>query len=207
VIAVQWLARLFSGAPCPGALPWDIGEPQPALVEILSEHPPCGPVLDVGCGSGDLALHLGRSGLDVLGVDLSRSAIRYAQDKAERHADSGGHVEFKVGDATRPALLGQQFGAIVDSGFIHMLSAAAQDRFLKEVTRVLAPRGRYYVLGLLPDRKGLLPQPGVTERQLRTWFAAERGWDLIELRPAEFKLVAMNRAAVVACAAWECVGG
>ncbi|MCX6844156.1 MAG: class I SAM-dependent methyltransferase [candidate division WOR-3 bacterium] len=36
--------------------PWDIGEPQPAMLSLLDAYPPTGPVLDVGCGTGDLAL-------------------------------------------------------------------------------------------------------------------------------------------------------
>ena len=28
--------------------PWDIGAPQPAMVALLTEHPPEGPVLDEG---------------------------------------------------------------------------------------------------------------------------------------------------------------
>ncbi len=28
--------------------PWDIGGPQPAMVALLAEYPPEGPVLDVG---------------------------------------------------------------------------------------------------------------------------------------------------------------
>jgi hypothetical protein len=31
------------------APPWDIGQPQPALLSLLDEYPPAGPVLDVGC--------------------------------------------------------------------------------------------------------------------------------------------------------------
>ena len=42
--------------------PWDIGGPQPAMAELLKEIPPTGLALDVGCGSGDLAIFLGEKG-------------------------------------------------------------------------------------------------------------------------------------------------
>jgi 2-polyprenyl-3-methyl-5-hydroxy-6-metoxy-1,4-benzoquinol methylase len=77
-------------------LPWDVGEPQPALVVLLDEYPPTGPVLDVGCGTGDLALFLTERGLSVLGVDLAEAAIAQARAKAaERSPGAGQLVEFR----------------------------------------------------------------------------------------------------------------
>ena len=62
--------------------PWDVGEPQPALMALLDEYLPTGPVLDVGCGTGELALALAQRGLTVLGVDLAEAAIAQARAKA-----------------------------------------------------------------------------------------------------------------------------
>jgi 2-polyprenyl-3-methyl-5-hydroxy-6-metoxy-1,4-benzoquinol methylase len=64
--------------------PWDVGKPQPAMLALLDEFPPAGPVLDVGCGTGELALALAERGLQVLGVDLAAAAIEKARAKAER---------------------------------------------------------------------------------------------------------------------------
>src|SRR5690606_8273194 len=62
--------------------PWDVGRAQPALTELLEEHPPHGPVLDLGCGTGDLAIHIARQGLEVLGVDTAATAIAEARGRA-----------------------------------------------------------------------------------------------------------------------------
>ena len=37
---------------------WDIGAPQPAMAALIENYPPANPVLDLGCGSGDLAICL-----------------------------------------------------------------------------------------------------------------------------------------------------
>jgi hypothetical protein len=36
-----------------GPAPWDIGQPQPAIVRLASEGGFAGAVLDAGCGTGD----------------------------------------------------------------------------------------------------------------------------------------------------------
>jgi ribosomal protein L11 methylase PrmA len=38
--------------------PWDIGAPQPAMAALIEKYPPANPILDLGCGSGDLAIYL-----------------------------------------------------------------------------------------------------------------------------------------------------
>jgi ubiquinone/menaquinone biosynthesis C-methylase UbiE len=197
----QRLSRaLFDAAASEGAAPWEIGRAQPALVELLEECPPRAPVLDVGCGTGDLTLHLAGAGLDVLGIDFSEAAIRRARRKVEDVSIPTGSIEFEVADATHPTRLGRQFGAVVDSGFLHMLGAADRDRFLRELTLVMPAGGRYYVLALAARGRGLLPRPGLSEHRLRTWFTTERGWRLVELRPATFQLLALAKPALLACA-------
>lgn len=58
---------------------WDIGRPQRAFVRPVDAGLVRSPVLDVGCGTGELSLFLARHGHDVLGVDLSAVAIRRAR--------------------------------------------------------------------------------------------------------------------------------
>src|SRR6266508_528471 len=44
-----------------GPAPWDVGQPQPAIVRLASEGGFAGAVLDAGCGTGENALHVARS--------------------------------------------------------------------------------------------------------------------------------------------------
>jgi SAM-dependent methyltransferase len=65
------VGRLLRGR----AGPWDVGEPQPAIVRVAAAGGFTGPVLDAGCGPGDNTLHLAALGLRVLGVDVAGTAI------------------------------------------------------------------------------------------------------------------------------------
>lgn len=63
-------------------IPWDIGEPQPALAELVSAGWCAGTILDIGCGTGELGLALAARGHAVTGVDLAPSVIELARRKA-----------------------------------------------------------------------------------------------------------------------------
>src|SRR5215469_17018004 len=66
-----------------GPAPWDIGQPQPAIVRLASDGGFAGAVLDAGCGTGENALHVARLGLPVLGIDVAATALAIAREKAE----------------------------------------------------------------------------------------------------------------------------
>jgi len=167
--------------------PWDVGEPQPALMALLDEYLPTGPVLDVGCGTGELALALAQRGLTVLGVDLAEAAITQARAKAATAAPGVGRLEFRVGDALHPTLFPGPFGAVVDSGFFHLFGPLERERFAGELAAALAAGGRYYLLGFAIASPPIPNAPRqVLESELRALFAPERGWRVLALRPARF---------------------
>jgi SAM-dependent methyltransferase len=180
--------------------PWDIGAAQPALVALFDEHPPAGPVLDVGCGSGDLAIALAERGLDVLGIDLVEAAIAQARARAEAASpEVARRLEFRVADALRPSRLEQRFGAVVDSGFFHVLEEDARHAFVDELAATLRPGGRYYLLAFATE----FPMPNtprqVSEDEVRARFTADNGWRILTLRPAQFLSRFAPVPAVAAC--------
>ncbi|HYD52865.1 MAG TPA: class I SAM-dependent methyltransferase [Gemmatimonadaceae bacterium] len=189
-----------------GPAPWDVGAAQPALETLLDALPPTGPVLDVGCGTGDLAIALARRGLPTLGVDFVPAAIAEAERRvAELPRADRERLAFRVDDALRPADLppsawGPPFGAVVDSGFLHLFDDAARDAFVRELGDALAPGGRYYLLAFAVTFSGPNLPREVTEAEVRRRFAPGAGWRLLHCAPATFESRVAPVPAVVACA-------
>src|SRR5262245_30179042 len=110
----------FGGVePSEKVIPWDIGEPQQAVVALARAGGFAGKVLDVGCGLGENAIMLAGQGYEVTGVDGSPSAIEQAGQRATAH---GVQVRFLVADATELHGVETGFDTVLDSGLYHCLN-------------------------------------------------------------------------------------
>jgi len=77
------------------------------------------PVLELGCGTGQLTIPLAEAGIEVVGLDLAASMLERAREKAaERSID----VEWVQGDC-RDFNLGRQFGIVFfpANSLLHLL--------------------------------------------------------------------------------------
>jgi SAM-dependent methyltransferase len=180
--------------------PWDIGGPQPAMAALLAEYPPHGPALDVGCGSGDLAIYLAQSGVEALGIDFVAEAIAQANSrKAALSPDIAARLEFRVGDALQPSRLEKRFGAVVDSGFYHLFEPGECARFVDELASVLRPGGRCYLHEFAVEFPVANVPRQITEAELRQRFTLEKGWRILTIRAGEFLSRIAPVPATLAC--------
>ena len=163
---------------------WDIGRPQEAFVALAESGRVRGRVLDVGCGTGELAMFLARRGHDVLGIDLSPRAIQQAREKAGgRRIDA----EFAVWDALDLGSLarsGFRFDTVVDSAMFHVLGDAERGRFVDGLAQVIPPGGHYYVLGDARRVDGDIY--GISPAELASRFGGD-DWEIQFAIPAGFQ--------------------
>ncbi len=105
-------------------------------------------VLDVGCGTGSLALvakqQVGASGR-VLGIDPSPQMIARARHKARRRNLA---LDFQIGVIERLAFPNQSFDAVLSTFMMHHLPDDLKRRGLAEIARVLKPGGRVLVVDM-----------------------------------------------------------
>ncbi|MBI4469437.1 MAG: bifunctional demethylmenaquinone methyltransferase/2-methoxy-6-polyprenyl-1,4-benzoquinol methylase UbiE [Acidobacteria bacterium] len=99
-------------------------------------------VLDVCCGTADLALALGRRArARIIGVDFSHPMLVTARRKAERHERNVGLAE---GDALRLPFSESEFDAVtIAFGLRNLVDREAG---LNELHRMLKPRGSVAIL-------------------------------------------------------------
>jgi demethylmenaquinone methyltransferase/2-methoxy-6-polyprenyl-1,4-benzoquinol methylase/phosphoethanolamine N-methyltransferase len=107
-------------------------------------------ILDVGCGTGSLAVaarhDLGDEG-NVVGIDPSSNMIDLARQKAEK---AGVQVDFRVGVIENLEFEAETFDLVLSSLMMHHLTDELKERGLQEIKRVLKPGGRLLIIELDP---------------------------------------------------------
>ncbi len=108
-------------------------------------------LLDVCCGTGQLAKAALESGADVTGVDFAEPMIEIARERAPQ-------ARFEVGDAEEISFDNEDFDAVTCAfGLWHI---GDPDRAISEAARVLKPGGMY---------------------AYTAWCPPDEGWDLMAL--------------------------
>ena len=189
-----------------------------------------GPVLELGVGTGRLALPLAALGVEVHGIDASEAML------ARLRAKPGGDaVRLTVGDMAELALVDPPGFTVVFAAFntlFNLGSREAQQRCLEQAADLLAPGGLLIIEAFVPAEPGQAgPAGSVTPRHLSTdevvlsvshhdevhqtitgqhIHVTERGirlrpWHLSYLRPAELDAIAESAGLALAWrhADWE----
>ncbi len=156
---------------------------EPALRQRIADlirYQPGETVLDVGCGTGSLALvakeHVGSLG-SVHGIDPAPRQIARARSKAARR---GLPVDFQLGVIEKLPFPDQTFDVVQSTFAIDHVPADLQRQGLKEIGRVLKPGGRLFILitGSVQD--------------LAMWMK-ETGFSQVETGETEYRGLGMTR--------------
>jgi ubiquinone/menaquinone biosynthesis C-methylase UbiE len=159
----------------------------------LARMQPGEQVLDVGCGTGTLAMEaarrVGRGGR-VAGVDPGEQQITRARAKAaRRHLP----IEFQVGVIEQLPFPDQTFDVVFSTLMMHHLPAPLKRQGLAEIARVLKPGGRLVIADFKhkQERQGQAARfhaGGSRIQELET-LLKEAGFDHLEteeLQPPRF---------------------
>ena len=150
-------------------------------------------VLDVGCGTGTLAMEaarrVGRAGR-VAGVDPGTQQIARARAKAARRHVS---IEFQIGVIEQLPFPDQTFDVVFSTLMMHHLPIPLKRQGLAEIARVLKPGGRLVIADFKhkQERAGQAARfhAGGSRIQELEALLKEAGFDQLEteeLRPPRF---------------------
>ncbi len=115
----------------------------PELVRFLEKLTrPGDALLEVGCGGGLLAIEMARRGRRVLGIDVSARILEQARRRA--HGTPG--LTFAISQGTEIPAHHRSFDFVYSVEVLEHLHAEDVAAHLREVFRVLAPGGRYWLL-------------------------------------------------------------
>ena len=162
--------------------PWDIGRPQPAFVAAADSIR--GRVLDVGCGTGDLAIWLAERARTVTGIDFLAAPLAEARARA---AARGVAVNFLQMDALAVGEIPERFDAVTDCGFFHTLDDAGRTAYAAALARLLEPGCRVFILCMADSEPGSHGPRRVSVAEMHATFAT--GWTVRSSVPAVFEAV------------------
>lgn len=123
------------------------GAYDPATIGALKELAGNGPVLELGIGTGRVALPLREAGVPVTGIDASPEMVNKLRSKP-----GGSAITVAIGDFADVAVEGE-FALIyvVFNTFFNLLSQADQVRCFRNAAAHLAPGGRFVLEVFVPD--------------------------------------------------------
>jgi SAM-dependent methyltransferase len=184
--------------------PWAIGRPQRAIAELVAKDFFEGPVLDIGCGTGENAILLAHRGLDVVGIDLVPKAIEMAKANAARAVSASAAAgdrsmrappTFHVGSALdlRACTGGRTFRTLLDCAVLHVFSDADRERYRMSVSAVAGPGARIAVLVF----SELETRPGGPRRMSVREIERTLGsrWSLVRVQPARYEHISHDGGA------------
>lgn len=162
--------------------PWETGEPQPAVVDLVEQGRFSGRVLDVGCGTGENALYLASRGYAVLGVDGAPTPVARARHKADQR---GLPAEFAVADAFDLAALGRTFDTVLDSAFLHIPgnTAASRRAYTDQLARVLRTGGWVHLLEISEQEA---EHPSITSTEITDAF--DDRWEPPQVQQSTYRV-------------------
>lgn len=161
------------------------------VLQVIQERAATHSVLDVGCGTGDLACDIARQDIEAIGVDFAAEMIEIAQAKAGQQGLA--KAQFHCASIFDFDLANRGYDVISANGFIEYISLEELDQFLALAYRALNPggslvmgsRNRLFNLFSLNSYTSAEIEQGNAALLLREAFALATGTDFAGLLSLE----------------------
>ena len=122
-------------------------------VEFLAGVAEASPALELGIGTGRIALPLVRRGVEVHGIDLSPDMVAQLRDKP-----GGEEIPVTIGDFATTTVEGTfSLAYVVWNSIMNLGTQEAQVACFRNAAAHLVPRGLFVVEILLPELQRLVP--------------------------------------------------
>lgn len=145
--------------------------------------------LELGAGTGRIALPMAMSGIHVTALDVSRAMLQVCREKLEQLGPLPGRVELVEADM-RNFDLGRTFPLLVMAyrTFMHLLTVRDQEQSLAAVARHLDEDGRFMlnVWAARPSRIAALQRVQAVWRLAGEWEVDGRGGRLRHFQRARY---------------------
>ena len=103
-------------------------------------------ILDLGCGTGRNANYLAEKGNNVIGIEISKTALNLAISRAK---ELGIKVDYQLGDiGEKYNIKDNSIDIVLDVTSSNSLNESGREIYLKEVDRVLKTDGYFFVRAL-----------------------------------------------------------
>lgn len=175
---VEVVRKFYEEAPFPGYPPNDsltwlrARAERNRFVQLLDRViPGDARIVEIGCGTGQMSLHLARAGRLVVGADMTRASLRLGAAAARRFGVD--NVRFVQTDLLHPALRDGAFDIVYASGVLHHLPDP--EAGFARISRLARPGGKI-IVGLY-NRYARLPL------RLRRLVARMTGYRFIPFDP------------------------
>ncbi len=124
-------------------LPWETKEPDEILVDLIKSGKVIkGNALDICCGAGTQSIYLSRKRFNVVGIDISPTAIKTAKRRSKIHAVK---ANFVIGNSFQLPFKERIFDFIFDRGCFHHVPPRERLEYVSGVNRVLRNNGKMHI--------------------------------------------------------------
>jgi ubiquinone/menaquinone biosynthesis C-methylase UbiE len=157
--------------------PWSRSVTEDVDFYVAQARKAGGPIVELGVGTGRIAVPVARAGVRVIGIDDSESMLALCRARSEE-AGVSELLELRLGDLRRPPVTDRvRLVTCPFRALLHLTSDGERLEALRAVYRMLEPGGRFVFDVFAPSLEDVAETNGRwLEREPGIWERAD--WDL-----------------------------